>query len=61
VVLSENAEFLYKTTDYWAPEHERSLAWDDATIGIDWPLEHQPVLSAKDQKAVSFEVAETFD
>lgn len=61
VVLSENAEFLYKTTDYWAPEHERSLAWDDATIGIDWPLEQQPVLSAKDQKAVSFEVAETFD
>lgn len=61
VVLSEHAEFLYKTTDYWAPEHERSLAWDDATVGIDWPMEQQPVLSAKDQKAVSFEVAETFD
>ena len=61
VVLSEHAEFLYKTTDYWAPEHERSLAWDDATVGIDWPLDQQPVLSAKDQKAVSFEVAETFD
>lgn len=61
VVLSEHAEFLYKTTDYWAPEHERSLAWDDATVGIDWPMEQQPVLSAKDQKAVNFEVAETFD
>lgn len=61
VVLSEHAEFLYKTTDYWAPEHERSLAWNDASVGIDWPVDQQPVLSAKDQKAVRFEVAETFD
>jgi dTDP-4-dehydrorhamnose 3,5-epimerase len=61
VVLSEHAEFLYKTTDYWAPEYERSLAWNDASVGIDWPVDQQPVLSAKDQKAVRFEVAETFD
>lgn len=61
VVLSENAEFLYKTTDYWAPEHERSLAWDDASVGIEWPMSGQPALSAKDQKAVSFDVAEVFD
>jgi dTDP-4-dehydrorhamnose 3,5-epimerase len=61
VVLSESAEFLYKTTDYWAPEHERSLAWDDASVGIEWPMSGQPALSAKDQKAVSFDVAEVFD
>lgn len=61
VVLSESAEFLYKTTDYWAPEHERSLAWDDARIGIRWPITEQPALSAKDQKAVSLDVAQLFD
>lgn len=60
VVLSENAEFLYKTTDYWAPQHERSLAWDDRTIGIDWPINAEPTLSGKDQKAVTFENAEVF-
>jgi len=61
VVLSQSAEFLYKTTDYWAPEHERSLAWDDASIGIQWPVSEQPALSAKDQNAVSFDIAEVFD
>jgi dTDP-4-dehydrorhamnose 3,5-epimerase len=60
VVLSESAEFLYKTTDYWAPEHERSLAWNDPKIAIEWPLTEQPALSGKDQKAVSFEHAEVF-
>jgi dTDP-4-dehydrorhamnose 3,5-epimerase len=60
VVLSESAEFLYKTTDYWAPEHERSLAWNDATIAIEWPLTEQPSLSRKDQNAVSFEYAQVF-
>jgi dTDP-4-dehydrorhamnose 3,5-epimerase len=59
-VLSETAEFLYKTTDYWAPQHERSLAWNDPTVGISWPFEEAPALSAKDQKAVSFEDAEVF-
>lgn len=60
VVLSESAEFLYKTTDYWTPEHERSLAWDDATVAINWPLAEPTALSAKDKKAVNFENAEVF-
>lgn len=60
VVLSQSAEFLYKTTDYWAPEHERSLAWNDPSIGIEWPMIEPPALSAKDQKAVGFDVAEVF-
>ncbi|WP_417604633.1 dTDP-4-dehydrorhamnose 3,5-epimerase [Oceanimonas baumannii] len=51
VVLSDVAEFLYKTTDYYAPEHERSIRWDDATLAIDWPLQEAPLLSAKDQNA----------
>lgn len=51
VVLSENAEFLYKTTDYWYPEHERSLLWSDPALGIAWPLEGQPLLAAKDAAA----------
>ena len=49
LVTSESADFLYKTTDYYAPEHERCLAWNDPAIGIDWPLEGEPQLSAKDQ------------
>lgn len=49
LVTSESADFLYKTTDYYAPEHERCLAWNDPAIGIDWPLEGKPQLSAKDQ------------
>jgi dTDP-4-dehydrorhamnose 3,5-epimerase len=61
IVLSESAEFLYKTTDYWAPEHERSLAWNDPTVAIQWPFEGEPALSAKDQKAVLFEDADKFD
>lgn len=61
VVLSESAEFLYKTTDYWAPEHERSLAWNDPAVGIQWPFQDEPTLSAKDQQAVAFKDAETFD
>lgn len=60
VVLSETAEFLYKTTDYWAPQHERSLAWNDPTVGINWPFDEEPALSAKDQRAVGFEHAEVF-
>jgi len=60
VVLSESAEFLYKTTDYWAPEHERSLAWNDPTVAIEWPISEQPALSAKDQKAASLQDAEVF-
>lgn len=60
VVLSETAEFLYKTTDYWAPEHERSLAWNDPTVAIEWPLTLEPILSGKDQKAFSLQDAEVF-
>ncbi|MBA1263552.1 dTDP-4-dehydrorhamnose 3,5-epimerase [Stutzerimonas stutzeri] len=48
VVLSESAEFLYKTTDYYAPEHERSLLWNDPELGIEWPIDESPQLSAKD-------------
>lgn len=60
VVTSDTAEFLYKTTDYWAPEHERCIAWDDPAIGIDWPVNGIPTLSAKDQKGVSLADAEVF-
>lgn len=48
VVLSEAAQFLYKTTDYWFPEHERSLLWNDPEIGIEWPIDFEPLLAAKD-------------
>lgn len=48
VVLSESAQFLYKTTDYWYPEYERSLLWNDPSIGIEWPIDFEPVLAAKD-------------
>ena len=60
VVLSEFAEFLYKTTDYYAPEHERCIRWDDPTLAINWPLEGSPQLSAKDQAGVSFVEAQVF-
>jgi dTDP-4-dehydrorhamnose 3,5-epimerase len=62
VVLSEHAEFLYKTTDYWAPEHERSIVWNDADLAIDWPLDGAtPVLSGKDAQAKALRDAEVFD
>jgi dTDP-4-dehydrorhamnose 3,5-epimerase len=48
VVLSENAEFLYKATDYWFPEHERTLLWSDPALRIEWPLSGEPTLAAKD-------------
>ncbi|GGX40810.1 dTDP-4-dehydrorhamnose 3,5-epimerase [Undibacterium squillarum] len=60
VVLSEQAEFLYKTTDYWAPEYERCLAWNAPEIGIDWPISETPLLSAKDQLGKSLSEAEVF-
>ena len=60
VVLSETAEFLYKTTDYYAPEHERSLLWNDPELGIDWPLDTPPQLSAKDQAGKLLRDAELF-
>ena len=60
VVLSDTAEFLYKTTDYWAPEFERSIAWNDPAIGIQWPIQGEPSLSAKDQQALPLAKAEHF-
>ena len=60
VVLSEFAEFLYKTTDFYAPAHERAIAWNDPDIGIDWPLHSPPTLSAKDQQAMCLKEAELF-
>jgi dTDP-4-dehydrorhamnose 3,5-epimerase len=61
VVTSESADFLYKATDYYAPQHERCIAWDDRDIGIDWPLDGAPSLSAKDEAGVSLANAEVFD
>ena len=60
VVLSETAQFLYKTTNYYAPEYERSIAWNDPAIAIRWPIDGQPVLSAKDQQGKSLADAEHF-
>ena len=60
LVLSKTADFLYKTTDYYAPEHERCIAWNDPAIGIDWPIGTQPSLSAKDQGGVTLSRAEVF-
>ena len=60
VVTSESAEFLYKTTDYWYPEHERSLLWNDPAIGIDWSIDGQPLLAAKDAAAALLRDAEVF-
>ncbi|MDE3739125.1 dTDP-4-dehydrorhamnose 3,5-epimerase [Pseudomonas resinovorans] len=61
VVLSEYAEFLYKTTDYYAPEHERCIRWDDPDLAIDWPLAEAPQLSAKDKAGVNFKDADLFE
>jgi dTDP-4-dehydrorhamnose 3,5-epimerase len=60
VVLSDTAEFLYKTTNYWAPEFERSIAWNDPAIGIKWPIQGKPTLSTKDQQALVLAKAEHF-
>jgi len=60
LVLSDSAEVLYKTTDYWAPEHERCIRWNDPHLNIQWPLDGKPLLSAKDAKGSAFKDAETF-
>ncbi|MCK4623638.1 MAG: dTDP-4-dehydrorhamnose 3,5-epimerase [Desulfuromonadales bacterium] len=57
LVLSESAEFLYKTTDYYAPEFEQCIRWDDADLAIDWPLDGTPLLSGKDVAGVAFKDA----
>ncbi len=61
LVLSDVAEFLYKTTDYYAAEHERCIIWDDPNIRINWQLEGKPILSAKDAKGVLLKDAEIYD
>ena len=60
LVLSASADFLYKTTDYYAPEHERSVLWNDPAIGIDWPLLGEPLLSGKDKVGALLKDAEVF-
>lgn len=60
-VTSESAEFLYKTTDYWSPEFERSLLWNDPALKIDWPLTVEPILAAKDAAGSTFDACQKFD
>jgi dTDP-4-dehydrorhamnose 3,5-epimerase len=61
LVLSGFAEFLYKTTDYWAPQHERTIIWNDPDLAISWPLQDQPTLSAKDSKGTPFKETAWFE
>lgn len=61
LVLKEGTEFLYKTTDYYAPQHERCIRWDDPEIGIEWPLSGDPALSAKDRLGLDFSKADVFE
>lgn len=60
LTLSEHAECLYKTTGFWAPEHERTLLWNDPQLAIDWPLSGKPILSAKDRAGTHFTGAEVY-
>ena len=60
LVLSESADFIYKATDYYAPEHERCLIWNDPTVGINWPANEEPILSAKDKAGLRLHDAEVF-
>ncbi|MDP2134570.1 MAG: dTDP-4-dehydrorhamnose 3,5-epimerase [Sulfuritalea sp.] len=59
-VISESAEFLYKTTDYYSPAHERTLLWNDPQLAIPWPLTGEPLLAAKDMAGTPLAAAETF-
>lgn len=61
IVTSESAEFLYKTTDYWLPEYERSLLWSDTTVGVRWPIDGDPILAAKDAAGKALEEADVFE
>ncbi len=61
LVLSEFAEVLYKTTDYWAPQFERTIIWNDPRLAIEWPVQGEPQLSAKDSEGVAFNEAEIFE
>jgi dTDP-4-dehydrorhamnose 3,5-epimerase len=61
LTLSETADVIYKASDYYAPDHERAIAWDDPAIGVDWPLDGPPTVSAKDSAAMPLARAETFE
>lgn len=61
LVTSETAEFLYKTTDYWHPQHERSLLWCDQSVDVQWPIQGEPKLASKDATGKIFAEADTFD
>jgi dTDP-4-dehydrorhamnose 3,5-epimerase len=61
LAISEYADFLYKTTDYWYPEHERTLRWNDAALAIAWPLEGSPILAAKDAAGTPLASAAVYD
>lgn len=61
LVLSDHADCLYKTTDYYSPAHERALLWNDPAIGIKWPLSGEPVMNARDREATGLAEAELFD
>jgi len=61
LVVSESADFLYKTTDYWYPQHERTLLWNDPALRIDWPLDGVPTLAAKDAAGTPFAAADLYD
>jgi dTDP-4-dehydrorhamnose 3,5-epimerase len=61
LVLSPSAQVLYKSTDYYAPEYERTLAWNDPDLQINWKLSVEPILSPKDQRGVLLQHAECFD
>lgn len=60
-VLEDGTEFLYKTTDYWMPEHERAILWNDPVLGIDWQLQGEPVMSDKDKRGTPLNTAEVFE
>jgi dTDP-4-dehydrorhamnose 3,5-epimerase len=60
VALSDTAQFLYKTTDYWYPEHERCIVWNDPEIGIEWPLDAEPTLAPKDAAGARLSEAEVY-
>lgn len=59
-VMSDHAEFLYKTTDYWNPTYERTLLWNDPMLAIDWPLDGEPILAAKDRSGTPLDEAQTY-
>ena len=61
LVMRDDTEYLYKVTDYYAPQHERCIRWDDLTIGIEWPITQAPILSGKDQQGLLLSLAEVFE